>query len=169
MNYKVSKLTIGLFCLATVLGYVACQKAVPAPYSNPPVGPGTGNVTIMSEPSAVFQASISSGPTINFAPAKSLGNGQVQFIGTNATYTINISFPNNTGPGQNYFISGLQGFSAYINNGADQYSATYHGAGGGILNIDSISHGKYYGSFHFVGQDPSQNNINVTNGVFSNL
>lgn len=166
---KYSRLLITLMSVVMGLGFVACQKADPAPYSNPQYGLGTQTVTAVSEPSAVFQASVSHSSVINFAPAKAIGNGQVQLIGSNATYTLTITFPNKTGPGQNYFLGGTPGFGASVNNGADLYSVAYHGAGVGALNIDSISHGKYYGSFNFDAQDASHNDINVSSGVFSNL
>jgi hypothetical protein len=169
MHYKAtSKLFVGLFCLATALGYVACQKAVPAPYSDPQYGLGTGTVKTTSEPSAVFQCSINNVPTIGLAPSTAIGNGQVQLIGTNASYTVTVNFPNTTGPGH-YFLGSTEGFGGSVNNGADVYSVTYHGSGLGDLQIDSISHGKYYGSFSLNADDPSHNYLSVNSGVFSNL
>jgi hypothetical protein len=138
-----------------LLGFVACQKADPAPL---------GVEVSYTIPSS-FTASVNGSPTQTFTGTKSSSSGNIVLKGTNTFYTITITFPSTTGPGT-YFFS-TTGFSATIFDGVNTYS-TSTSPGGGIFTINSINNGLYNGNFNITGYDISSHAM-PADGNFSNL
>ena len=144
-----------LFCTSSMV-YISCTKTTTT----------TTTTTTPTVKPTTFTASVNSSPIINFTPSKNASGGNTSLIGTSTYYTITITFPSTTGTGSFFFNA--TGFSASIVNGSNTYVAnsTY---GSGSMRIDSISGGKYYGSFSFIGQTPSLTSMTVNPGNFSNL
>jgi len=159
MNYSTLKFSSkALFILlisAASIVYSSCSKSSTTTTSSTPVTKAT-----------IFTASVNGSPVISFVGSKSTASGTTSLIGVSSSYTITLSFPSTTGTG-NFFFSST-GFNASIVNGSNTYvsNATY---GSGTLTIDSITGGKYYGYFSFIGQTTSLASMNVSGGRFSNL
>ncbi|MGP8214160.1 MAG: hypothetical protein ACLQQ4_01215 [Bacteroidia bacterium] len=143
--------------------YTACNKADPSPTGITMLPPGKSSVP--TGPSASFTGSVNSSSTMNFTSAKSTSGGTTTLSGTNSFYIIKLDFPATTGPGTYFFTSA--GFMASVYDGVNTYisNSTY---GSGILIIDSIPGGYYYGSFNFTGELPSFATESAT-GNFSHL
>jgi hypothetical protein len=112
-----------------------------------------------------FSGSVNGSPTINFVPSTSTSGGKTSLIGTTSSYTVTLTFPVSTGAGSFFYSSTItasifDGSSTYVANGSK---------GSGSITIDSIPNGNYYGSFQFIGEDPSLNTTSVNGGSFSNL
>lgn len=133
-----------------LVGYAACNKADPSPTGITELPPGKSSVP--TGPTASFTGSVNGSATMIFTATKNSSGGTTTLSGTNSSYTIVLNFPSTTGPGNFFFNSG--GFSASIYDGMNTYVAnsTY---GSGILTIDSISGGYYYGTYNFTGELPS--------------
>jgi hypothetical protein len=147
-----------LFCLTTSIHF-SCQKADPAPYSDPPqYEPATIGKT-------VFSAEANQSSMMAFAPTITISGGYTSLIGTTANYTITLTFPSAIGPGN--YTNHFAGVSMSIFDGINTYLCNSNN-GTGSIEIDSITNGRYSGSFNFIGQDqpnPSEGAL----GNFSNL
>lgn len=151
---------LSVLLLLNVLVIFSCQKADPGPIGIPA---STLPKNIITPPS--FLAQINGSSTLSFTPKKSISGGNVSLIGTNTSYTITLTFPSTTGPGGVFYSSKI---TASIYDGSNTYVANGT-TGSGSLTIDSISNGRYYGSFQFIGEDPSLNSENVNAGIFKDL
>lgn len=146
--------------------FFSCQKADPAPYSNPTI-----NVPVTIIP-PTFTAEVNNSLSItSFTPIKTFQGSYIILKGVSTYYTITLTFPSSTGPG-NYTIGSTfyPDFTATLVNGSTTYvvNSTY---GLGSLRINSISaDDKYSGTFNFTAQDTiTHSNINVNQGSFSNM
>ncbi len=152
-----------------LIWFYSCKKAEINPY-NISV-PGSSQQQTPADTNPSFKASINSSSVISFTPGKSIAGPNTTLMGTNSTYTVTITVPSSTGPGNNYEIGfGGPGITAMLVNGATTYKVS-NSWGSGKLTIDSISSkGEYYGSFQFTAQDTATFNfITVTQGSFYHL
>jgi hypothetical protein len=156
-----------LFLGALLIMYASCQKGDPAPFATPPSSAAKANSdsTTKVKPDSTFTASINGSPTITFTPNKTIG-ANTSLIGTTPNYTITISFPNGTGPGT-FFLT-TTGFGVTLNTTSDTYYAN-SSRGSGILTIDSVSSGRYYGNLNCNTVDLSSNVISIDPCFFKNL
>ena len=182
-----SVLSVLLFFGLVLSCFYSCQKAELKPYSDPAVGvthtitptytATTHDTTKPPPPDTTpsFSASVNSSSIISFTPSKSISGSNITIKGVSTYYTITITFPSSTGPG-NYDI----GFpsttvSASMINGATKNFCSYNGSNawgnGGNLKIDSISSkGKYYGTFNFEAEDTvTYNFTSINQGSFYHL
>jgi hypothetical protein len=169
----------GAFLLLVFAGsgtFVSCYKAAPEPYNIPEadvtrtVTPTYTTAPIPPDTTPSFLASVNGSSIITFTPGKNTSGSNTTLKGTSASYTITLTFPSSTGPGNNYEIGGSGAISALLVNGSSHYVAEGF-YGGGFFTIDSISaKGKYYGTFNFSALDTITNNfIDVTQGSFFHL
>jgi len=156
-----------------VFAVISCEKAMPSPYSNPPVGVSSTYTTTTTPPDTTpsFLASVNNSSILTFTPSKSTSGSNTTLKGVDAYYTITLTFPSTTGPGH-YTIgtSFYPDFTALLVNGSSTYVVNSRW-GLGNLTIDSIStHGKYYGTFSFDASDTVTNtDITVNQGSFYHL
>jgi hypothetical protein len=170
MKFKFSghlqKLFTGIIFCSLASVYVSCQKATdPEPFSNPQLSLTKPKDTAKQYP--LFTASIDGSPTIIFTPSKTTGGGNTNLIGTSPYYTVTLTFPSSSGPGT-YDYGFAPGFIASIYDGTNTYIANDAFSGTGIMKIDSIPNGKYYGTFNFTGEDAASDDKNAI-GRFSYL
>jgi hypothetical protein len=167
LSQRTSNVFRALVLGSFMIGYTACQKADPTPVGiTTIVQPGTPGPSGPSGPTTSFTGSVNSSGTMNFTGTKSSGGGTTTITGTNTYYTIKLNFPSPTGPGH-YTLGFSASYTASVYDGTNTYlvNPTY---GSGNLTIDSISSGYYYGSFNFIGEDPSFDSESA-NGNFTKI
>jgi hypothetical protein len=172
-----------IFAGLLLINFYSCQKAEPDPYSTPEFGTThtvtptftstTTHDTNKTPPDTTtsFLAKVNNSASITFTPSKSASGGNTTLKGVSTFYTITITFPtSSTGPGGYNIGFPSNTISAIVNNGGTYYYCNYLWGVGGALYIDSVSSGKYYGTFNFEAQDTvTFNTMNVTQGSFNHL
>jgi hypothetical protein len=190
MNKFIKNFTRALFTVIisglSLTYFFSCQKADLNPYSTPETvthtitptyttvthDTTTHDTTKPTPPDTTpsFKAAVNGSSVITFTPNKSIVGSTTKLKGTTPSYTITITFPSSTGPG-NYTIGFAPGLTETIVNGSITYVANTNW-GNGSLQIDSISaKGKYYGKFSFSAEDTINiaNFMDVSQGSFYHL
>ncbi len=162
--------------LASIFGLVlfySCQKADPAPYSTPPSGiTHVTTVTTAPDTTSTFSARVNNSQTAtSFTPGKSTSGSNTTLTGVSKYYTITITFPSSSGPGDYTLGTSFDpDYTATLVNGSSTYVVNKRW-GLGDLRIDSISaKGKYFGTFSLSAEDTTTNNdMQANQGSFTYL
>lgn len=154
--------TIALFT-AILSAFLSCEKPEPNPYSMPGVVT-SANYKPPIDTTAAFMASVNSGSLENFTPSKMTMGSNITLTGTNANYTITITFPIVWKP-ELYW----DGITATCVSGSETY-VWNNESGNGNLTIESISpKGNYYGTFQFDAAYSYSGPSIQCQGYFNNL
>jgi hypothetical protein len=158
---NLQRLFTGIIFFSLAVVQFSCQKTVPQPYSNPV------QTVPNSKPPAMNGYMNGAFTRTTFTPTITNSGGYITFTGTSQFYTITITFPASTGVGS-YDFAFYPGFSATIYDGTNTFIAN-SSTGSGNIDINTITDGRYTGTFNIDGQDAALNTENVSLGVFSNL